>query len=181
MVEESDVVQESQQTVYEYSDISIENALVLNKQMRVYLNDLKDELERMIDMCEEKYTQNEQLLVEMRKTKNEPKRYTTYYFCGYPYFKDRKGGAPPQSAEYIRRTEKENEVFPIDLEKPGIWLSRDKIELIQGVKKQVVAYLLCQNRDKIRKTAGKRCANELSARIETGMCIKFKCVTREWW
>lgn len=85
---------EAEQTVYNYSEISIENALVLNKQMRVYLTDLKDALEQMLRTCQEKYKQNEIHMVEMNKAKHEPKLYATYYFCGYPFFKDRKGGAP---------------------------------------------------------------------------------------
>lgn len=169
MVDDTDYVQEAEQIVYNYSKISIENALVLNQQMRIYLNDLKKEVEQLLNVCQEKYKQNERLLSDMSKVKSEPKLYTTYYFCGYPYFKDRKGGAPPKPAEYLRRSEKGDEIFPLDLEKHGVWLPRDKVELIQGVKKQVVSYLQSQNRVKLRQTAGKRCANELSARINIGL------------
>lgn len=164
---------EAEQTVYNYSEISIENALVLNKQMRVYLTDLKDALEQMLRTCQEKYKQNEIHMVEMNKAKHEPKLYATYYFCGYPFFKDRKGGAPPLSAEYLRRSEKGDELFPLDLEKRGLWLPRDKVELVQGVKKQTIEYLQSQNRTKIRKTVGKRCASELLARIQHGVDLLF--------
>lgn len=156
---------EAEQTVYNHSQISIENALVLNKQMRVYLAELKDELEQMLRTCQEKYKQNEIHMAEMNKAKSEPKLYSTYYFCGYPYFKDRKGGAPPLSAEYLKRSEKGDELFPLDLEKRGLWLPRDKFTLVQG------EYLQSQNRTRIRKTAGKRCASEFSARIQHGMEI----------
>lgn len=165
-------MREAEQTVYDHSQISIENALVLNKQMRVHLNDLKNELEQMLVTCQEKYKQNEILMLELSKAKNEPKLYTTYYFCGYPFFKDRKGGAPPLSAEYLRRTEKGDELFPLDLEK-RIWLPRDKVELVQGVKKQAIKYLQSLNRNKIRQAAGKRCASELSARILNGLNFYF--------
>lgn len=136
--------------------------------MRIYLNDVKAELERMLNTCQKKYKQNELLMEEMNVAKNAPKLYATYYFCGYPYFKDRKGGGPPKSMEYLRRSEKECELFPLDLEKRSIWMPRDKVELIQGVKKQVIQYVQMKNRMRIRQTAGKRCANELSARIQNG-------------
>lgn len=166
-------MQEAEQTVYKHNQISIENALALNKHMRIYLNDLKQELEQLIQTCQEKYKQNELLIAETNKTKSEPKLYTTYYFCGYPYFKDRKGGAPPKSAEYLKRTENGDEVFPLDLEKRCVWLPRDKVQLVQGVKEQVITYLQTQNRAKIRKTVGKRCASELSARIQNGLFVFF--------
>lgn len=136
--------------------------------MRIYLNDVKAELERMLNTCQKKYKQNELLMEEMNAAKNAPKLYATYYFCGYPYFKDRKGGGPPQSTEYLRRSEKECELFPLDLEKRTIWMPRDKGDLIQGVKKQVIQYLQMKNRMRMRQTTGKRCAKELSARIQNG-------------
>lgn len=145
--------------------------------MRVYLNNLKEQLERMLNVCQEKYKQNDLLLAEMNKSKNEPKLYTTYYFCGYPFFKDRRGGASPKSAEYLRRSEKEGELFPLDLEKRCVWMPRDKVELVQGVKKQVIEFLQSKNRTKIRQTAGKRLANELAARIRSGLYLFFNLST----
>lgn len=159
---------EAEKLVCNYNQISIENALILNKQMRTYLNDVKAELERMLNTCQKKYKQNELLMEEMNVAKNVPKLYTTYYFCGYPYFKDRKGGGPPKSQEYVRRSENGCELFPLDLEKRSIWMPRDKVELIQGVKRQVIQYLQVKNRMRIRQAAAKRCANELSARIQNG-------------
>lgn len=171
MIDDTDYVQESEQIVYNCSEISIENALILNKQMRIYLNDLKIDLERMLSVCSTKYKENEKLLTDINKAKNEPKLYTTYYFCGYPFFKDRKGGAPAKSAEYLRRSENDGELFPLDLEKRGVWMPRDKVELIQGVKKQVIEHLRLKNNFKIRQTLGKRLANELGARIRNGIAI----------
>lgn len=171
MIDDTDYLQEAEQIVYNCSQISIENALTLNKQMRVYLNDLKIELERMLNVCRTKYKENDKLLTDMNKAKNEPKLYTTYYFCGYPFFKDRRGGAPPKSTEYLKRSENDGELFPLDLEKRGVWMPRDKVELIQGVKKQVIEHLRLKNNSKIRQTLGKRLANELSARIQNGIEI----------
>lgn len=152
--------------------MTIENALTLNKRMRAYMNDLKDELERMLRICQQKHRDNEALLDEISKKKHLPKTYSTYYFCGYPFFKDQKGGAVPQSAEYLKRSENGKELFPLDLlEKLRVWRSRDKVELVQGVKEQVISYLQSQNRSKIRQTVGKRCANDLVARIQNGMCF----------
>lgn len=163
-----DYVDEAEKIVYNYNHISIENALILNKQMRTYLNNVRAELERMLHACQSKYKQNELVMEEMNTVKNTPKLYATYYFCGYPFFKDRKGGGPPKSLEYVRRSEKGGEIFPLDLEKRGVWLPRDKVELIQGVKKQVVQYLQSKNRMRMRQALSKRCANELSERIQNG-------------
>lgn len=173
MIDEIDHVQEAERTVLDCDQISIENALILNKQMRVYLNELKEQLERMLNVCEDKYKQNEILLANVNKSKNEPKLYTTYYFCGYPFFKDRKGGAPPQPAQYLQRSDKDGELFPLDLEKRGVWMPRDKVELVQGVKKQTIEFLQLRNRNKIRQTAGKRLANELTNRIRNGKDFSF--------
>lgn len=167
-IDDSDYVHEAEKFVRNNNHISIENALILNKQMRIYLNDVKAEIERMLNACQKKYKQNELLMEQMNVVKNAPKLYATYYFCGYPFFKDSKGGGPPKSVEYLRRSEKECELFPLDLEKRSIWMSRDKVELIQGVKKQVIQYLQMKNRMRIRQTVSKRCANELSARIQNG-------------
>lgn len=137
--------------------------------MQTYLNDVTTELEQLLETCQLKYKKNEETLAKIVKTKTEPKRYTTYYFCGYPYFKDRSGCGPSQPAEYLKR--KVDELFPLDLEKRGIWLPRDKVELIQGVKKQTIKYLQSKNRDRIRQTASKRCANELTSRIDNGLLL----------
>lgn len=174
VLDDTDYVQEAEQTVYNHSHISIENALALNKHMRSYLTGVKDELERLIEVCQQKYRQNELLIAERNRVQSEPKLYTTYYYCGYPYFKDRKGCGPPQSAEYLKRAEKGDEVFPLDLEKRCVWLPRDKVQLMQGVKQQVITYLQSQNRSRIRKTVGKRCAGELSARIQNGLYLFCK-------
>lgn len=168
MADDADYVQEAEQIVRRFDQISIDNALILNKQMRIYLIDLKEELERMLHQCQEKYRKNESLLAEMNAVKQAPKMYSTYYFCGYPFFKDRKGGAPSKSAEYLRRFEKGDELFPLDLEKRGVWMPRDKIDLVQGVKKQTIEYLALKNNTRIRKAATKRCADELTNRIKSG-------------
>lgn len=87
-MEDTDYVQEVEQIIYNHSKISIENALVLNRQLRVNLTDLKAELERMLDMCQKKYKENEKTLNEMSKlSKSGPNSCATYYFCGYPFFK----------------------------------------------------------------------------------------------
>lgn len=166
-----DYVQEAQQIVYNNSRMTIENALILNTRMRSYLHDLKDELERLLNVCQQKYKTNELMLDAVNKAKSAPKLYATYYFCGYPFFKDQKGGAPPQSSEYLKRIETGNELFPLNLlEKLHIWISRDKFELVQGVKQQVISYLQSVNRSKMRQTATKRCASDLMARISNGWC-----------
>lgn len=172
VVDNVNYAQEAEQIIHENSRMTIENALKLNKHMRTYLNDLKDELERLLNVCQQKFQDNELLLDKMNKEKYAPKLYATYYFCGYPYFKDQKGGAAPQSAEYLKRIETGNELFPLNLlEKLNTWMSRDKFHLVQGVKEQAISYLHSKNRSRIRQTSGKRCASDLTSRIQSGLYL----------
>lgn len=165
IIDDTDYVQDAELVIYNHNEISIQNALVLNKKIRSNLVNLREELERMLFACQQKYKKNEELLADLEKTKPAPQVATTYYFCGSPFFKDRTGVGAPQPADYLRRRDK-NELFPIDLlSTKSIWLPRDKIDLVQGVKKQIIKYLESKNRDRIRQAANKRCAHDITLRL----------------
>lgn len=137
--------------------------------MRIYLVKLRDEVERLLKRCQDKYKQNEEIIEELSQKRSPTAISTTYYFCGYPYFKDRSGSGPPLPAEYYQRRDRNNELFPIDLlDKRTFWLPRDKMDLVQGVKKQVVSFLQSKNRDRIRKAAERRYAGDITLRLQTG-------------
>lgn len=175
-----DYVQEAEQIVYNHNKISIENALKLNQQMQFYLNELKHEMEVMLDTCQQKYKQNTTLLEDKDKMKNISIMNSTFYFTGYPYFKDKTGNGPPLSKEFLKRRDKDGELFPMDLlDRRQRWLSRDKILLVQGVKKQALKYLQMKNRDKIRQNASKRCANDIATRLNEGLNIFFRLLSYE--
>lgn len=157
------------QIIGSHQEISIENALVLNKQMRAKLVILKGELERLLEICQQKQKENDVILAEMSKSqKNASTACATYYFCGYPFFKDRNGDSAALPASYVQRRDA-GELFPLELEtKRYLWTARDKVNLVQGVKKQVMNYLHMKNRDKLRQVATKRCAEDLATRINKG-------------
>lgn len=169
---DTDYVQEAEHIVLTHNQINIENALILNKQMRNHLVKLRDEVERLLKRCQDKYKQNEEIMEELSQKKSPTTLSTTYYFCGYPYFKDLSGSGAPLPAEYYHRRDINNELFPIDLlDKRTFWLPRDKMDLVQGVKKQVVSFLQSKNRDRIRNSAEKRYAADITLRLKTGKWI----------
>lgn len=168
----TDYVQEAEHIVLSHNQINIENALILNQQMRIHLVKLRDEVERLLKRCRDKYKRNEEIMEELGQKKSPTTTSTTYYFCGYPYFKDRSGSGAPLPAEYYRRRDTNNELFPIDLlDTRTFWLPRDKMDLVQGVKKQVISFLQLKNRDRIRNAAEKRCASDIILRLKTGKWI----------
>lgn len=168
----TDYVQEAEHIVLSHNEITIENALIMNKQMRIHLVKLRDEVERLLKRCQDKYKRNEEIMEELRQKKSPTAISTTYYFCGYPYFKDLSGSGAPLPAEYYQRRDRNNELFPIDLlDKRTFWLPRDKMDLVQGVKKQVVPFLQSKNRDRIRNAAERRYAGDIRLRLQTGKLI----------
>lgn len=150
--------------------------------MRIHLVKLRDEVERLLKRCRDKHKQNEEIMEELSQKKSTTAISTTYYFCGYPYFKDRSGSGAPLPAEYYQRRDRNNELFPIDLlNKRTFWLPRDKIDLVQGVKKQVISYLQSKNRDRIRNVADKRHASDITLRLKTGKRIHNICILYITW
>lgn len=122
---------------------------------------MKAKLEQMLQMCQEKYKTNEKTIAEMadQSTTKRSQAMNTFYFCGQPYFKDADAFPAPNTADYLTR--RRRELFPLDLEERNVyWLARDKIHLINGVKKQALAHLRLKNNDRIRKLATKRRASD---------------------
>lgn len=148
-----DYVFESHETIYNNSDIKIENALVLNKQMQSYLASVRSRLEDMLKNCRNKYKQNEALLV---KLSNKPppelaKARRSHFFCGYPYFKNRDAFSAPPPAEFLQRRNEGKELFPLLLDEyKSYWTNGDKVLLIQAVKSQLVKFLHVKNKDRVR-------------------------------
>lgn len=105
----------------------------------------------MLKDCQRKYKRNEQILLKLHKQTNVQQTFNqqTYYFCGAPYFKNKEAFSAPPIADYQQR-KKRKELFPMDLmEQKGYWLPRDKINLIQGVKKQMLNYLYLVNKRRL--------------------------------
>lgn len=164
----SNYVSEAKSIIYNNDEINIENALVFNKTMQTNLKELKAKLERMLRTCQEKYKTNEKTIAEMTEqtTSRRSQAMNTFYVCGQPYFKDADAFPAPHTADYIAR--RRRELFPLDLEERNVfWMARDKIQLINGVKKQVTAHLRSKNNDKLRKLATKRRLSD-ATKIQAG-------------
>lgn len=161
LVTNDNCVFEARTIIYNNDEITIENAILFNQKLQANLQLMKNELEDLLRTCTDKYNENEKLLEELTAQSSSRKIHTmsTFSTCGYPYFKDRQGFSAAYSEEFKRR--QRQEVFPFLMEeKSKFWLARDKIQLIQGVKKQVIAKIQQKNRDKIRKLSTKRRSNE---------------------
>lgn len=116
--------------------------------MQAQLLELKTKLHAMLRECQKKYKKNEETMRDMNKQTNVQQSFSqhTYSFCGAPYFKNKDAYSAPPTADYLQRR-RHRELFPIDLmRQKGYWLPRDKINLIQGVKKQLLNYLYLMNK-----------------------------------
>lgn len=137
--------------------------------MQRYLDDFSYELEQLLDTCRKKYDHNVKILSQINRAKVVTNASKSAYFSGYPFFKSRIGNGPPHSDAYLKRRD-EGELFPMDmLTKRSTWLHSDKIELIQGIKKQVTAYLQSMYRQKMRLASDKRRADSQIERFQNGL------------
>lgn len=171
--------------IYTHDDISLENALLFNQTLKKNLRELKLKLERMLNMCRQKYKANEKIIADLsgHTTLHQTHTVNSFYFCGYPFFKDRNAFKAPPTADYLERRNKRSEMFPLDLEDQRVfWVARDKVQLIHGVKNKLITYLHVKGKDKIRKVTTKRRADEALARITRGTNsvifhfeFQFKC------
>lgn len=161
-------VSEAKQLIYLNDDISIQNAILFNKQLQNNLQLLKSRLENMLRMCIEKYKENEKVISDLSEASSaKSTNGFSFYMCGYPYFKDRGAFPAPCPEEYFTR--RKTEVFPITLDNRNVfWLLRDKIQLIQGVKKQLIQFIRTKNKDRIRKITTRTKASQ-AGRILKGI------------
>lgn len=138
-------VADTKDTILNNQDITIQNALNINKKLQEFLQMLKSQLEKLLVECETKYKANENIL--NLDTKSSPITYKPRIFAcrsyGIPFFKNKEYHSPRPNADYIYRKNHLKEFFPIDYEDTRTtWTLRDKLFLIQDVKRQIVQYLL---------------------------------------
>lgn len=163
-------MEETSELLRNNSTISIENALKINQQMQNFLYELVKDLEQMQDTCRKKYQHNIKKMEQLNRRNHQkavlPMK--TVYFCGYPFFKNRQGNGPPLSHSFMRRRAG-GELFPMELlEKRSTWLHCDKIQLVQGIKKQALTYLQSFFRDQMRHARSKRNSADLIIRLKSG-------------
>lgn len=158
----SNYVGDAKKIIYTNDEININNALLFNRKLQANLKTLKSKLEALLQTCQKKYRANEITIAEIAEQTSSKKSQAmnTFYMCGQPYFKDSAAFPAPHTADYHAR--RCRELFPLDFEERNVfWMARDKIHLINGVKKQVLTHLRVKMSDQIRKLATKRRSSEV--------------------
>lgn len=116
---------------------------------------MKRKLETLLYNCRVKYKSNELLrdrIVDETNSSRKDLRSTSFFFCGKPYFKQFDLFSAPPNSDYLYRKNIRNEYFPIDhLDAFKPWSAKDKLFLVNGVKEQLVKFLMSNQRDVARK------------------------------
>lgn len=150
-----DYVNEAKTIIYANQDITNQNALAINQHFQEYLREVKRKLEALLHNCREKYKSNDLLKYRISDESNAAKRdlrSTSFFFCGKPYFKQMDLFSAPFNSDYVYRKNIQNEYFPIDhmdIFRP--WSAKDKLFLVNGVKDQLLKFLMSNQRDDARK------------------------------
>lgn len=162
--------------IYANENITNQNALAINQHMQEYLRELKRQFEALLHTCREKYKSNELLRERVVNESNLSKkdlRMTSFFFCGKPYFKQMDLFSAPPNADYLYRKNIQHEYFPIDhLDAFKPWGAKDKLFLINGVKDQLIKFLLSEQRDAVRKA--KSSAEQGTIKQESVLTLKQK-------
>lgn len=147
-----DYVDEAKATIVNVQEISTKNALLINKKMQENLQVLKAKLEGMLLSIQQKYQQNETLLLSGDSNRaNYGRRKRSFFICGAPFFKNTTGFSHPSNPDYSYRSKVLHEFFPIDKAlTPNTWALKDKYSLIHGVKDQALAFVNAKARSAIR-------------------------------
>lgn len=149
-----DYVNGAKSIIYANENITNQNALAINQHLQEYLREMKRKLESLLHNVREKYKTNELLrerLIDESVTSKKDLRCTSFFFCGKPYFKQMDLFAAPANSDYLYRKNVKNEYFPIDhLDTFKPWSAKDKLFLVNGVKEQLLKFLMSNQRDAAR-------------------------------
>lgn len=138
-----------------------EKALALNEVFREKLTSFNSSLKRILEKVNEKFRINNLYLEMARGERLDSAHFKKSYLkCGSPFFKDAHGDPAPVNEDYRYRKNVLKEFFPFDQpESSNEWKTCDKVKLIEGVKYQMVNYIISEQSKKIcldsRKTRGK--------------------------
>ncbi|XP_055642257.1 uncharacterized protein LOC129779038 isoform X2 [Toxorhynchites rutilus septentrionalis] len=119
------------------------------------LKALKNKLEILLVQCQERQGEIEKQISEYRSTKKPlvGKSRTSGYICGQPYFKDEDLYPGPHNDDYLYRKNVRKEFFPLDMFEvtDTNWTIKDKVNILKGVKTQIIEFISVENRLKIKK------------------------------
>lgn len=145
----------AKEIICENVNITTENALKLNSGYHNMLKILKNKLEILLGQCQERQKEIEKQIDEYRNAKRPVARKsrTSGYICGQPFFKDEDLYPGPHNDDYLTRKNVGKEFFPLDLFEvtDTNWTVKDKVNILKGVKAQIVEFIERENRLKIRK------------------------------
>ncbi|KAL1379783.1 hypothetical protein pipiens_014655 [Culex pipiens pipiens] len=145
----------AKEIICENVNITTENALKLNSGYHNMLKILKNKLEILLGQCQERQKEIEKQIDEYRNAKRPVARKsrTSGYICGQPFFKDEDLYPGPHNDDYLTRKNVGKEFFPLDLFEvtDTNWTVKDKVNILKGVKTQIVEFIERENRLKIRK------------------------------
>lgn len=125
--------------------------------MQENLKVLKANLEEMLLSIQQKYQQNEHLLLggDNNRAACGSRRKRSFFICGAPFFKNAACFSHPSNPDYSYRSKVLHEFFPIDNAlTPNMWAIKDKFYLIHGVKDQALAFVNAKARSAIRSIKG---------------------------
>uniref|UniRef100_A0A1Q3G106 Putative transcription factor myb superfamily protein n=1 Tax=Culex tarsalis TaxID=7177 RepID=A0A1Q3G106_CULTA len=145
----------AKEIICENVNITTENALKLNSGYHNMLKILRNKLEILLGQCQERQREIEAQIDEYRNAKRPVARKsrTSGYICGQPFFKDEDLYPGPHNEDYLRRKNVGREFFPLDLFEvtDTNWTVKDKVNILKGVKTQIVEFIERENRLRIRK------------------------------
>lgn len=119
--------------------INVPNALALNKYMQEYLSEIRQKIEVLIEKCRDLYKRNSALLIHQCKPNSYKSRAP---YCGAPFFKSGSFHPCWPHPDYVTRKDSLKEFFPINVQhmRSCNWTLRDKVDLLQGFKLQMLKY-----------------------------------------
>ncbi|XP_019556334.3 uncharacterized protein LOC109425542 [Aedes albopictus] len=168
---EVDYTATAKEILCENVNITTGNALKLNSGYHNMLKVLKNKLEILLGQCQERQGEIEKQIEEYKNNKKPlvGRSRTSGYICGQPYFKDEDLYPGPHNDDYLRRKNVLGEFFPLDLFEATDtnWTVKDKMNILRGVKRQIVEFVEREIRLKIKKLGNGLEAERLRMEMET--------------
>ncbi|XP_062560756.1 uncharacterized protein LOC134225030 isoform X2 [Armigeres subalbatus] len=167
---EVDFTATAKEIICENVNITTENALKLNSGYHNMLKMLKNKLEILLSQCQERQAEIDKQIEDYKSNRKPLVRRSRMsgYICGQPFFKDGELYPGPHNDDYLHRKNAFKEFFPLDMFETtdSNWTVKDKVNILKGVKGQIVEFIERETRLKIKKLGNGLEAERL--RLEMG-------------
>ncbi|XP_065079574.1 uncharacterized protein Pbp95 [Ochlerotatus camptorhynchus] len=178
---EVDYTATAKEIICENVNITTDNALKLNSGYHNMLKVLKNKLEILLAQCQDRQVEIGKQIEEYKSNKKPlvGKARTSGYICGQPYFKDEDLYPGPHNEDYLHRKNVLKEFFPLDMfeSTDSNWTVKDKVNILKGVKLQIIEFIERENRLKIKKLGNGLEAERLRLEMES---LKKRDVNDLW-